>query len=63
MFFIIILTLKDEKVHFKWLYEENLELEMDFKALPHILASVHLQVYILYERNSICIVIPKSNAK
>ena len=42
MFFIIILTLKDEKVHFEWLYEENMELEMDFKASPHILASVHL---------------------
>ena len=42
MFFIIILTLKDEKVHFEWLYEENLELEMDFKGSPPILVSTLL---------------------
>ena len=42
MLSIIISSLKDEKVHFKWLYEENLELEVDFKASPHILASVPL---------------------
>ena len=42
MFFIIMSTLKDEKVHFKWLYEENLKLEMDFKGSPPILASVLL---------------------
>ena len=42
MFFIIIMTLKDEKVHFEWLYEENLELEMDFKGSPPILVSTLL---------------------
>ena len=39
---IIISTLKDEKVHFKWGYEENLESELDFKASPPISASVPL---------------------
>ena len=42
MLSIIISTLKDEKVHFKWLYEENLKLEMDFKGSPPILVSVLL---------------------
>ena len=42
MLFIIISTLKDEKVHFKWLYEENPKLEMNFKGSPPILASVLL---------------------
>ena len=39
---IFISTLRDEKVHFKWCYEKNLESELDFKASPPILASVPL---------------------